>query len=178
MPVTSRHVTLSQSKSLDMLRKSCFSLVRSYATMPSRGLLVVISKPVKDNTAADDFVFEVKEAHKTRRIFLEGGGVKALSHEHYLLKGDSNPARKCMDLYELDDVDPLLDGKILLEEGGDEAGPVRESHTYVYKTSRYAALCVTLLKMLNLIPAFMGRLPAHHRKIHRVSSSFLRWTRQ
>ena len=104
--------------------------------MPNPGLLVVISKPVKDDTAADAFVFEVKEAHKTRRIFLEGGGVKALSHEHYLLKGDSNPARRCMDLYELDDIDPLLDGKILLEEGGDQEGPVRESHSYVYKSVR------------------------------------------
>lgn len=104
--------------------------------MPNPGFLLVISKPVKDDTPADAFVFEVREAHKTRRIFLEGGGVNALSHEHYLRKGDSRPTRSCMDLYEVDDIDPLLDGKVLLEEGGDQEGPVRESHSYVYKQVR------------------------------------------
>lgn len=39
----------------------------------------------------------------------------------------------CMDIYELSDIEPLLAGKVLLEEGGD--GPL-ETHTYTYKLLR------------------------------------------
>lgn len=103
--------------------------------MSSPGFLCAISKPQSSSTDLESFQFECREAHKSRRAFLQGGNVEILSHEHFVAKGEeeSTSTQTCMDVYELSDIEPLLAGKLLLEEGGD--GPLI-THTYTYKLLR------------------------------------------
>lgn len=101
--------------------------------MAFSGFLCAISRPKDSGVDADSFQKECREAHKSRREYLQGGNVEILSHEHYLAKADGSSIQTCMDVYELSDIEPLLEGKVLLEEGGD--GPL-ETHTYTYKLLR------------------------------------------
>jgi hypothetical protein len=81
----------------------------------------------------EDFEFECKEASKSRRVFLEGAGISMVSHEHFLSAEPHKQPQRCLDLYELDDIEPLLSGKAILAEGGD--GPL-VAHSYTYKHIR------------------------------------------
>lgn len=101
--------------------------------MASSGFLCAISRPRNPDVDNDTFQTECREAHKSRREFLQGGNVEILSHEHYRAKDNGSSVQTCMDIYELSDIEPLLAGKVLLEEGGD--GPL-ETHTYTYKLLR------------------------------------------
>lgn len=97
------------------------------------GLICVVSEPKAPSTDSEAFTHESREAHKSRREFLQGGNVNIISHEHYVAKEDGARPKRCMDVYEVDDIGPLLSGKVLLEEGGD--GPLM-THTYTYKHLR------------------------------------------
>lgn len=116
--------------------------------MPDSGIIFVVTDGRRSPSQDDRFTYECREAHKTRREYLKAGGVTILSHEHYV---DGNhtghdkeegarsgatgaPPPRCADLYEVDTIEPLLSGKVLLEEGGD--GPLTGVHSYVYKTMR------------------------------------------
>lgn len=104
--------------------------------MPTPGILTVIStaRQSNDASAASTFEAELKEAHRSRRVFLEGGGVSILSHEHYHATDAVNPFKTALDVYELDDVEPVTSGALLMEQGGD--GPVAQAHSYVYRMMR------------------------------------------
>lgn len=111
------------------------------------GFLCVFTQPAITSDPADEtFRIESKEAHKSRRTFLEGASISILSHEHYRLVKDTNPtstdgnssqsmqaAAQFLDLYELDDIEPLLTGRAIIAEGGD--GPL-EVHSFTYKSLR------------------------------------------
>ena len=98
--------------------------------MLTPGILTVISTPKQSEDAAESFEYECIEAHRGRREFLEGGGASIVSHEHFHAKSD----QRALDLYELENVEPILAGNILLEEGGE--GPVAEANSYAYKLLR------------------------------------------
>lgn len=103
--------------------------------MSNPGIITVITHPRSKDIDEEAFNHECREAHKSRREFMQGGNVQILSHEHYVrANDDSTDPRPCMDVYEVDDIGPLLSGKVLLEEGGD--GPLM-THTYTYKLLRY-----------------------------------------
>lgn len=99
----------------------------------TRGILCAISEPSNRAASQEAFDYECREAHKSRREFLQGGNIDILSHEHYARKQERNQVGPCMDVYELSDIEPMISGKVLLEEGGD--GPL-VTHTYTYKLIR------------------------------------------
>ena len=103
--------------------------------MSNPGIVSVITKPRSQDIEDEAFTHECREAHKSRREFLQGGNIELLSHEHYVATRDaSEGSRACMDIYEVNDIAPLLSGKVLLEEGGD--GPLM-THTYTYRLLRW-----------------------------------------
>lgn len=122
----------SESFAAYLSSNTCYSGERTLDTMPTPGLLTVVSKPIKpdDPSTVEAFELECKEAHKTRREFLIIAKATVLSHEHYSEKD----GKRTLDLYEIDDIDGLLAGKALLEEGGE--GPVRYSHSSIYRHLR------------------------------------------
>lgn len=101
--------------------------------MSESGLICVVSEPKSRSVTSETFTYESREAHKSRREFLQGGNVNIISHEHYVAEEDETSPQRCMDVYEVNDIGPLLSGKVLLEEGGD--GPLM-THTYTYKHLR------------------------------------------
>ena len=114
------------------LRPARLSLLLQMAT---RGILTVISIPNQSHDLAEPFNYECKEAHRGRREFLDEGGASIVSHERFHAKSDENSSKVCLDIYELEDIEPILNGKILLEEGGE--GPVAEAQSCAYKLLRY-----------------------------------------
>lgn len=95
--------------------------------MPTAGLLCVISKTAD---SAADFANATREAHRARREFLRGSEIDILSHEHFA-SPDSDS--RCMDLYELSDIEGIEGGTVLLEQGGD--GGLHVEY-YVYRVLR------------------------------------------
>jgi hypothetical protein len=106
--------------------------------MATPGVIVVITRPFQSETDPTAFVNEVREAHKSRKVFLEIAEIKVLSHEHYRPKEEASTGSSVLDVYEVSDIEPLLSGRMELEDGGD--GPVLSADTYVYKTIRSAIL--------------------------------------
>lgn len=102
------------------------------------GLVVAIAAPAPagDDNDRDSFEYECKEAHRSRREFMQGGGIGIISHEHYHASdAASRYNRSCLDLYRVDDITSITDGRVLLEEGG--TGPIRSTHTYAYRLQRW-----------------------------------------
>lgn len=96
------------------------------------GLICVVTSPSAAYSATSEaFVNEVREAHKARREFLGIENINVLSHEHYTTLSEGS--KECMDVYEVDSVDPLLEGASLLEQGGE--GPLVTA-SYIYKVQR------------------------------------------
>lgn len=95
--------------------------------MPTAGLLCAISKTSDD---AGSFANATREAHRARREFLRGSEINILSHEHFASPESDS---KCMDLYEVDDIEGIEGGTVLLEQGGDGGLGVEY---YVYRVLR------------------------------------------
>lgn len=110
-----------------------FAPTKPLTKMASPGFLCAISIPSSATVELSNFQDECREAHKSRREFLQGGNIQVLSHEHYIGQQGRGDMQTCMDVYELSDIEPMLSGKVLLEEGGD--GPL-VTHTYTYKLLR------------------------------------------
>ena len=58
--------------------------------------------------------------------------------------------KTALDVYELDDIDSITSGNLLMEQGGD--GPVAQAHSYAYRIMRCVGKAsASLIKDLDVI---------------------------